>query len=312
MTEDVQPDEPQKPPPSFGDVARTIRGRTTDLLAIAIVIIGGLTVGSRVSQWWDNGEDDGTPGRKPAAGTPQLTLDETEPVTLDFGRSPYRIERTVIHGGRKQAGERLVGSCRRSAETAPLPASPVTAAERRMLAALAEQKPLLEQPGRWKLYRFDGPLITVTAIRSVPAEPPSGRCAAAGPHRRVVCWGVAFPSGEERWVMYKFLAGESDAATQQLPAIPLPKDVKPLLTVRGGRNAWQTFHSAAPPATVRKFYEQWFAANGWKQTSATDNDWTAVFVKDTDDGQLRAEIQISANAPRGCTGVVFVTRIKSN
>jgi len=290
-----------KPPPSFGRLANKIRGRTSDLLAIAIVVIGGLAVGSQVSRWWDN-EDDPNGSATRNVGDDAAGFGEREPLTLDFGNSPYSTIRSVTQGGRKTATQQLVDECRSAAKTAPFPAHPPSPAETKLLARVKTEKPLLRGEG-WRLFRVEGPLTMVSVVRD--QSPGVSKTPGVG-SPRVVCWGLAFPAGEVRWVLYRFVSADGATHAGLTEWIPLPTSATPLLTLRGGNSLWRTFRSAEPVDSLRAFYAGWFRENGWSMTNSS-GEWTAVFTKD----ELRAEVQIAAQGRRGCTGVVVVTGIES-
>jgi hypothetical protein len=295
---DVAPKPPpDKPPPSFARLAKKIRGRTSDLLAIAIVVAGGFAVGSQVSRWWDKPE----PVSPQPPGDTAAAFGESGPLTLDFGSSPYSMIRTVTEGNRKSATQQLVDDCRAIAATARFPAQPPSPAEVKLLARVKTEKPLLTGD-RWRLFRVEGPLTMVSVIRDQPARPADAKAAP-----RVVCWGLAFPAGEKRWVLYRFVSAAGEARSAFGVSVPLPDSATPLLTVRGRNNLWRTFRSTEPVESARAHYIGWFREHGWTMTGSS-GEWTATFTKD----DLRADVQISAQGPRGCTGVVTVTRMTPN
>jgi hypothetical protein len=300
MSEPAPPSPPAQPPPSFGSLAKKIRGRTSDLLAIAIVVIGGLAVGSQVSRWWDKaGDPDGDTLKN--VGTDAAGFGEREPLTLDFGNSPYSMIRNVAQGDRKTATQQLVDECLSTAKTARFPDHAPSPAENKLLARITTEKPLLQGDG-WRLFRVDGPLTMVSVVREPTSRPGDANAAP-----RVVCWGLAFPAGEQRWVLYRFVSAGGATQTGFAERIPLPASAAPLLTLRGGNSLWRTFRSAEPVDSLRAFYAGWFRENRWTMTNSSGK-WTAVFTKD----RLRAEVRISAQGPRGCTGVVVVTNMTSN
>ena len=304
MSQDVQPTPPEKPPATFGSLAKKIRGRTSDLLAIAIVVIGGLTIGSQVSRWWDTPDDDlrNPPGNTAKnTGGPSVAFGETDSVTLDFGRSPYSIIRSVTRGDRNKATRQLVDACRKVAKTAPFPSHPPSSAETKLLSRIKTEKPLLKG-ANWRLFRVEGPLTMVSVVRRQTRKQTKD----ANPVNRVVCWGLVFPAGEERWVLYRFVSANGKAESGFSADIPLPSSATPILTVRGRNNLWRTFRSVESVNAVRAFYTGWFRTNGWRLASSSEENWTALYSKDA----LRAEIQISAKGSRGCTGVVIVTRVE--
>src|SRR5262245_3978280 len=70
----AEPAAPGKPPTGFGDIARRMTSRTTDLIAIAIVAVASLTFGRQILHWWHT-----PPSASPATGEaplPRRALDE--------------------------------------------------------------------------------------------------------------------------------------------------------------------------------------------------------------------------------------------
>lgn len=214
-----------KPPPSFGDVATRIRSRTTDLLAIAVIAIGGITIGTRVSGWFN--ADESPPPTKAvvnSVGGPGAAMGN-ESLTLDFGRLPVRMHRSNLKGDRKAAVDELLRRCRELGTSSQLPGPAASSAERRLLAKLAEQKPVEESSDGARLYRFDGPVTMASFTR--PEKPRvHGAGADANSARRVVCWGLAYPAGERRWTVSIFTPTEQASAAGSLPQIPLPTNAR--------------------------------------------------------------------------------------
>ncbi|MFQ5730780.1 MAG: hypothetical protein ACE5KM_02375 [Planctomycetaceae bacterium] len=311
MTDDPEQTRspPAKPPPSFGGVAKRIRSRTTDLLAIAIIVIGGITVGTRVSGWFAEDESQGPgPSAVNAVGGPGVALGD-EPLTLDFGGLPYRMHRSVVKGDRKAAIRQLLKKCRELGTASRRPTSPPSTAERKLLAKLVGHEAVQALPDGGRLYRFDGPVTMVSFTR--PDQPTESRDKCASESRRVVCWGLAFPvlAGEKQWTLSLFTPAGQTPTADDLPEIPLPTNARAILTIRGNQSAWRTFRSGEDLATVRRFYESMFESERWSlRESNSAPAWTAVFVKNSKAGRFRAEVHVSQEHNDATSGVLFVTR----
>ena len=291
-------------PPTFGALAKRIRSRTTDLLAIAVIAVGAITVGTRVSAWLSDDEP------APPAQTSVDTVGGSaaglgdEPLTLDFGGLPIRMHRRTVRGDRKAAVQEVLEQCRRLGTQAPAPPAAPSKAEQKLLARLADRKPVQELADGARLYRFDGPIAMVSLTRPVP---PRAADAAATASHRVVCWGLAYPAGENQWTLSLFTPAGEVAAGHDLPVVPLPPAGRRILSIRGAQRGWRTFRSSQSIAEVRKYYESWFRKHGWKQQPQTSNQggWTAVFTTQSPH-PCRAEVQVSEEQPGRITGVLFI------
>ena len=147
----------------FGRLARNISSRTTDLLAIAMVLLVGFTVGGQVSHWWANDTGDLGLQISSAAGTAP-PLGET-PVVLEFGDSPHTISREVVSGRREQMIARLTDLCAAvvaNKHSRPVPAHP---AEKRLLDVTQQLEPIREKSNEWEVYAVDLQLTLIIGVR---------------------------------------------------------------------------------------------------------------------------------------------------
>lgn len=293
-----------KPAPSFSELGKRIRSRTTDLLAIAIVVIGGFAVGGQVSRWWGADESGGSDPAQTAAGGGTAPFADGEPVLLDFGCCGNSLERSPFEGDRKAAGRQLLARCRKYAESAVAPTTPPTAEEKKLLDKLAGATPVQITDAGTRLYRFDGPVTLASATREARGD------GDANPARRVVCWGMAFPAAENRWTLYVFGPAVGSGNTDGVVALPLPAEARPVLSLRtADGTAWRSFRTGGSVDSIRVFYQRWFESDGWKLRRQSGA-WTAVFEKETGKTKLRAEVQTSGDGNGEVTGVVIVHRVR--
>lgn len=294
-------DEKESPTaPSFGSLAKRIRSRTTDLLAIAVILVGGFAVGSQVSRLWDD-EPNPVPTGK-TTGRPTL-FDSNEPVELDFGNSPFSIQRTAFAGTREDASVELVAKCGRAAESATGPAHAMTPGERRLLQTLAKAEPVAEHDGR-KLYRINGPIIMASVTGRVATNGDSKRAVA---ETRVICWGLAFPVGEKRWIMYVFTPRREGRSAGNSMEIPLPESATPVLTIRGGYGLTRSFRSTESVDAVRTYFEKWFQTNGWINRRTDSAKSTMIYEKSNNDGIHRVELRLNDQSRRATSGLLILT-----
>jgi len=313
------PDTPnaRKHPASFGDIAKTIRSRTTDLLAIAVLLIGGVAVGSRVSGWWNADEAgmsnpeqmaESTAGRFPSGFT------GLEPFRLDFGNSRWSLRRSIFAGSRTEASAELLSRCRNVADDIGPPQMPLQAAERKLLARLADAEPVETTPEGYRIYRADGPVMMASVTGPVTSRNAGRQKRTAKRRRRVLCWGLMFPAAEYRWVCYLFVpTGRHRNDHSPVAAIPLPPGARLMLAIRSaGGDLTQTYHTDQSPASVRMFYAEWSRRNGWNPVRASSNRNTFVFQKTTDNGRFRVEVNVARNSDGQLTCSVFVHRVRGD
>ncbi len=230
MSESVQNfQEPSgKPPAGFGDVARKITSRTTDLIAIGIVVVASLTSGRQLLVWW-HAAPPTRAAAEMAARTGPAWDDPSQPLSLEFGDLPLAMTRQVVAGDRDATVAVLVEYCKTAAKTALQPWRERDAAEDRLLARIESLKPVAEEAGVWQVYVFDEPLPMAAAIHWFAAAPDDA--ASEGP--RLVCWAMAMPAGKEAWNLYVF---RGTANGRSAPAdhtdVPLPPGARRNLSLR--------------------------------------------------------------------------------
>lgn len=286
--------------PSFGNLAKRIRSRTTDLLAIAVILVGGFAVGSQVSRLWEE-----EPNHVPASqttGGPTL-FDPNEPVELNFGQSPFSIQRASFNGAREDASVELVAKCREAAAAVSGPQHVISGGEQRLLQTLAKAKPVAENDGR-KLYRINGPIIMASVTGPVATNKDSMRASA---ETRVICWGLAFPVAEKRWMTYVFTPRREGSSKTSTIDVPLPQSATPVLTIRGGRGMTRSFRSTESLSAIRAFYKKWFQANGWQSLRTDSAQSTMTCERSNGDVTHRVEIQLNNNGGRTASGLIMLT-----
>ena len=134
------PSPPAGKPVSLGDVAKKITGRTTDFLAICIVLVTSLTLGNQIVSWWQTPPPPVVPTAGPALAAPGWE-DDLQPVDLEFGDMPIALTRQVVVGDRQAAVEALARHCQAVAEGAIVPDRQPDDAEARLLQRIAGLKP---------------------------------------------------------------------------------------------------------------------------------------------------------------------------
>lgn len=186
--------------PSLAQLGERISAWTTRLVLSALVLLAGWGFGRQVMEWWA-AEPAGDPGQGPAAALPEAVAAREPQLALSDGQ--WVMTWQGVAASREEALGMLRARCRPLVADAPWPAQPPGPAEQRLLALLADARPIAEQPGRWGLYQQEGALDLVVGTRLVGAATQAGPGAAPS-QRRVVVWGLAVPHGPHEWALYAF------------------------------------------------------------------------------------------------------------
>jgi len=315
-------DRPARPA-TLADVARRISSRTTDLLAVSIVLVASLTLGRQILHWWHT-----EPPAPAAAAAPEIAGpawdDPSQPLSLEFGDLPQALTRQLIKGDQDVAVEALVRHCQAAAETASRPNHEPDDAERRLLEKLAGLTPVEESSekrgngsavdaaGGWQVYVIDERFTMVAAVRRFVddgAADRSNETARSGV--RLVCWGIAMPVGERAWTLYLFHESRAGASSSgSLPDVPLPDGARRNLSLRDEKGgALIGFSGRGSAKTWMTFYDDWFSRQGWSQTyqwSVGAAAWSASYRRPRESETGRVEIRFAADERGELTGLIQI------
>jgi hypothetical protein len=116
----TRPSSPARAPRAdFRGLAKRIAGRTTDLIAIGVVLVGGLTLGRQVLEWWRTDPPETVAATNALPGTAGPWGAANTPVQLEFGEYPLALRRETIAGDREAAMTALVSACRAAVQAEP-------------------------------------------------------------------------------------------------------------------------------------------------------------------------------------------------
>ncbi len=236
----------------IGELARRYRRRTTDLLAVGLLLVVGLAVGRQLTAWWNEPELESTPNVGGVTGSGTAW---TEPDDLQLGELGTTIHRRRVIGDRPAAWRALEMSTRATAEAAGWPETDADEAEQRLLRVLTsrESNPGINPaPAATSLHRLDGPLPMVVAVRQLLGQ------------RRVVGWGLATRTPRNDWVTWTFAAA-GDVAEEP---VGLPADCRRLLAVGSGDPERLVVFTGSPgPDGWWNHFERELHHHGWAPTS---------------------------------------------
>jgi hypothetical protein len=198
---------PPTPLPSYTSLARKLSIYTTNLLATAIVLVLGLTLGWQVLAWWRDQPDASTGAAATSAQLPSQ-LENYEFLTT---HGTLKIER--FYGDADQA---LVAM--RSFQRATVPARqmlpPAGQQEQRLLDQLKSQ-PALEQVGDLAFHQPPDQKLMVAAV--------------SRSQQRIVGWSFALPAEDGSWSLFHIQARsatrEGEAPAE--PTLPLMAGGRP-------------------------------------------------------------------------------------
>lgn len=263
VAEETKPDGP-----SFGGLADTIRRRTSDLLAIGILVVAALSFGREITGWWDADEPAPVAATEHAFGSSKPGWDVPgRRVELRFGESGLHLHRERIVGDADVAIEQLLVHCATLLSDRELPTDAVDPGEERMLAATTDLEPVRRGDG-WAIHVVATPMPTAIGVLGDDSA-----CTTCG-GRRAVCWGVLMGADEPgTWTAFWFDRRPTDdeSTTTEFTDVVLPTGAKRTMSLRdvtgagvigfegrGDADEWvRSFDEAHPP-------DDGWTTNGWR------------------------------------------------
>jgi hypothetical protein len=255
----TQPAPTPPPPPSLGDLARRMRRRTLDLIAIGVVLIAGGVVGRLLVESYRRPID----GPQDPSANSSPGFAEELPVDLDFGEAEFALARQIVEGTAEDAAAKLAELLRSKIETACPKAGAPDETELQVIAAARKRPAFLEQSGEWSLHALDERFGMQVGLRNV-ATAQGDRSQQTW---RVTVWGLSLPTGENRWSLYAVTpGGRVGSPTEGQPAHPLPDlptGAIRTLRIEDARGEFVLgFSGAGPVEAWRTFFEERFAREG--------------------------------------------------
>lgn len=330
----MQPSQPLPPkdPPSLGRLARQISRWTTNSLLTAMLLVIALGFGREVLHWW---HDDAGP-RLPASAlssVPPAAAGDSQ--VMAFGNQDFSIRRQEFSGSQADMAAALVAFCGRRIASALPRGDAADEAEKDVLRRLSGEKPVAEEPGRWRLYQWSGGCPIVVGVRVIewhvpelakavqgnttrPSLESQGRATPttgtnlAEPACRVVVWGMAVPTAPNVWSFYVFQSDRANSdVAQAAKTAPLPPGSRRLASIRGADGSAITAFTAEADLgrSARQFYDRWFAERGWTAADPwrqVATGWHARF-KGTAPNSTAISIRLGTDSQGKSTGVIMET-----
>lgn len=303
---------------------RQLSRRTTDLVAIAIVAIGVLTISGQLRDWWLTDPSDVMSTVESAtnvAGTQVNWGSGDSAVRLAAGDFPVELERRIERGSQDEIEERLSVRCQQILQATTSDSlqavESMHAIQRKLMKQLADLQPLTSSPGQWSVYRVDQPGsylpgCVLIGIRTVPDD-------AGKTEPFIACWAIAIPHDEDQWTTFLFTPTSGQASSSP---VRLPVDAEPVLSLRTPAgdelSVFRSREGAAVNATIwRRSIEDsltrtgWQTVRPWRQSGSA---WTIRVEGEFDSARPRsAAIELSLReTPDGrLSGIVNVIQKQS-
>jgi hypothetical protein len=304
-----RPSSPAHPPRAdFRALAKRIAGRTTDLIAIGVVLVGGLTLGRQVLEWWRADPPEMVAAMHALPGGTGPWGAANTPVRLEFGEYPLALWRETIAGDREAAMTALVAACRAAVQGGDHTSGISGTAAEELLSRTASLEPVVEEPGRWQVYRLEDRFPLVIGVRTVADE---SRAGDAGQSRHLICWGLAAPIDQSAWTLYTFLPSSTGTgASNSIAEIPLPDGCRRILAIRGEAGVGLIgFGGEGNPEEWMGSFDDRLRSQGWSPTqgwTSGPKSWSAQFTPDESSAKGRVAIEFSGDGTGALTGLILI------
>jgi hypothetical protein len=255
-------------------LGRKIVRRTTDLIAVGLLLIGGLVFGRQLVEWWGDETPlsvapQGASGASPDGG-PAGWGDWESLVSWEFGDLSLGLACQTVRGDFDTVRSKLLAACLRAAETSAAPAEAASNAEKILLARTRDRAPHLKGRDGIAVYWLEDQFELAVAVRTPPDAPQEATQDATagrvGAEPRLVCWGLALPVGEDVTTLYLFRQAEMAGSRSGVEAdsVPAPPEARRILALRDERGgALSAYAGEGVPQSWMRFFDAQFASAGW-------------------------------------------------
>ncbi len=329
---------------SLGRLARRISAWTTNSLLTFMLLVIALGFGREVLHWW---HEDRSPSSAALSVPADSLADGAAPHILEFGNQAWSIRRQEFSGRQSDLPAALQDACRAVLVDSRPPSKPPDAAEQELLKRLANEQPVAEEHGQWRLYQWGGGHPVLIGTRAIGTADESWRAKAkAHPTKsgttldasppgkaeepgktppitgttldettyRMVIWGVAVPAAANAWTLYLFQSGGSAGrAGPGSNEIPLPPDGHRLISIRVAAGGAIAAFSTDDGDAARKFYDRWFADHGWTVADRWQqiaSGWHARFEMRSPVPAMAVDVRLGFDPQGRWTGLVMESQLE--
>ncbi|MBN1394397.1 MAG: hypothetical protein JW959_05200 [Pirellulales bacterium] len=309
-----------KTPKSFGcaQQAKRLLDLTVKALLTVAVLLAGWFFAREALLWWktDGAAADGGPAAQYPSSADPLG-DPRRPHTIRFGEAAWSLRRREIVGDISNAVSALRVECinlSRNAEPRPLVAQTTGATDDGgLMKFLSKLSPTADSTDGWRLYEFNEAFPTVVGVARTggsPTEPETDSADLAQLGYRVIMWGIAIPTGADRWSLCIFLPNDFSAKEESVAVdVSLPPGARRTLAVRTVEGeAIVAFAGQGESGDWKPFYDEWFAGRGWRPATAwrrNENGWYAKYVSPDCVG-CAVEVHFGRDAGGGLSGLLMI------
>jgi len=294
---------PVPPARDFSDLARRISGRTTDLFAVALVMVLLLYLGTRMMQWWRAEPPTVTAG---PADAPLAIWGNAAKLAVEFDGGPWRLARSTATGTAEEVTRAALDHASRTLQSArPLDLQPPDTAELQWLEQLRDWPPQVAT-GHGEIFVLGGPWPWIVATQSAFNTEETGDASHAADSRRVICWAFALPQSQQHWTLYTAVRASGPASNTSETEIVIPDSSQRLLTAHSSLGGLTTFRSDDSLRRIQDDWNRQLIASGWLVVSSWsgDNETThATFQRTTGTISQRLEAALTQDADGITTGI---------
>jgi hypothetical protein len=281
-----------------------------------MLLVVALGFGREVLHWW---HDEGTsPAAAPVVPGDPLG-NGAVPHVLEFGDQAWSIGRQEFSGPLADLSAALQAACRAAMVDSRPRGELADAAEQELLKRLAGERPVAEERGQWRIYRWGEGQPVLIGTRAFGAEGMAGQKAMPGtsldetPYR-VVLWGIAVPTAANAWTLYLFQSGGAAGEEgQRRVEIPLPPGGHRLVSILAAGGGAITAFSTDDGDLGRTFYDRWFADRGWTAAASWQrvaSGWHARFKTPSHVPALAVDIRLGTDSQGRWTGLVIESQLE--
>lgn len=309
--ESADPKKEGEKPTGFAAVAKKISGRTTDLLAIAVIGIGIFAVSGRLSDWWNTSPDSVLAQSEivPEVVGSEVAWPEMDiPVAMNLGDFPVRVERLMIQGNlsklEKIVFSRLESVLRTGSQLGSLPRdgkSKIARAATKLEGLLTKIEPVRQEADAWQIYRLDEPGTPGFSSMFIGTRIQKDR-------PRIVTWAMAMPWRDDEWKVFFF-----QPAAGSETSVPIPPGAELTMSMQEPSGtelaAFQATDDSSSLESWQTFYSGALGRDGWRNIRAwskADSRSTARF----ENGTLAVELILRTENDT-LSGLASVIRLPS-